>query len=285
MSAIFKSEAARDAVHGAYRRALDAWPVPHEELRVAAREGETFVVACGDPAAPPVILLHGAQSNAAGWMFDAALFSRAFRVLAVDLIGEAGFSAPSRPPLQGEAYALWLDDVLAGLGVERAAFVGVSLGGWLALDYAVRRPGRISRLALLCPAGVGAQKNFLLRAAPLLLLGPWGANKVGEMVFGPRPKITPESARPLSEMMGLILRGYRPRALKIPAFSNAALAGLAMPVLAILGGRDVLLDTAGARERLCRLVPEAEIAFLPEARHFIPGQGPRIFDFLRAGEA
>lgn len=282
MSAIYKSAAAEAAVHAAYRQVLDGWPIPHQELRIPTAQGETFVVACGPQDAPPLIALHGAQANAAAWMFDCLEWARHFRVYAIDMIGEAGFSAPSRPPLDGDAHARWLDEVLVGLGVARAAFVGVSLGGWLALDYANRRPAKVERLALLCPAGIGRQKNFLLKAAPLLLLGPWGASKVGELVFGPRPTEVPEAAKPFVAMMDLIVAGVRPRAIAIPRLSDAELAALSMPVLAILGGRDVLLRTDETRDRLQRHAPHAQIRWLPDARHYIPGQAGAILDFLRA---
>ena len=72
---------------------------------------------------------------------------------------------------------------MAGLGLMRAAFVGLSLGSWLALDYASRRPDRVERLALICPAGIGRQKNFLAKAAVFMLLGPWGVRMAREMVF------------------------------------------------------------------------------------------------------
>jgi pimeloyl-ACP methyl ester carboxylesterase len=196
------------------------------------------------------------------------------------MIGDAGLSAPSRPRLESDAHALWLDDVLAGLGVERAAFVGLSLGGWLALDYATRRPGRVERLALICPAGVGRQKNFLLKAAPLMLLGPWGMRKAREMVFGPAPKVLPEVVRPLMELMTLIGQEYRPRVVRIPTLGDAALAAIAVPLLAIVGGRDVLIDSDQTRERLSRLVPKARVHYLPDARHFIPGQAGSVMAFL-----
>jgi len=281
-TAIFKTPAGAEQVMALYHRVLERWPVPCEQRRLPTRQGETFVVACGPAEAPPLILLHGAQSNTASWMFDAAAWSSRFRVYAIDMIGDAGFSAPSRPPLESDAHALWLDDVLAGLGVTRAAFVGLSLGGWLALDYATRRPDRAERLALICPAGIGRQKNFLLKAAPLMLLGPWGMRKAREMVFGPAPKQLPDIVRPLIELMGLIGREFRPRVVKIPVISDAGLASLTMPVLAIAGGRDVLIDSAETRDRLARHAPHAEVVFLPEGRHFLPGQTARVGTFLTA---
>jgi pimeloyl-ACP methyl ester carboxylesterase len=282
---IFKSTAEAQAVHALYRQVLDGWPQPKTELRLPTREGETFVVASGNEDAPPLVLLHGAQSNAAAWMFDTALWSRAFRCYAVDMIGEAGFSAPSRPPLDSDAHALWLDDVMAGLGLAKASFVGVSLGGWLALDYAKRRPAAVERLALVVPAGIGRQKNFLLRAAPLLLLGRWGRARMREMVLGPSRGEAPPVARPLVQLLGLVGRTIRPRVVKLPRLSDAELNRLTMPMLVIVGGKDVLLDSEDTRRRLARSAPHAELIFLLEARHFIPGQASRILTFLQGGGA
>jgi pimeloyl-ACP methyl ester carboxylesterase len=55
-------------------------------------------------------------------------------------------------------YAAWLDDVFDGLARTQPAMVGTSPGGWLALDYAIRRPGRVTRLALMAAAGARRQR-------------------------------------------------------------------------------------------------------------------------------
>jgi pimeloyl-ACP methyl ester carboxylesterase len=276
----FRSAEGAETVRRLYRQVLDDWPMPASELRLPTRQGETFVLAFGREDGPPVILLHGAQANAAAWILDAMPWAARFRLYAIDMIGEAGFSAPSRPPLASDAHALWLDDVLSGLGLSRAAVVGVSLGGWLALDYASRRPGFVERLALICPAGIGRQKNFLLRAAPFLLLGAWGKRRMRELVLGPTVAEPPEALKPLIALMEAIGRSIRLRLGMIPRLSDAELQRLKMPVLAIMGGQDVLIDSADTRSRLQEFVPHAEISFLPEARHFIPGQSEPVLRFL-----
>jgi len=211
MAGIWKSEAGRAAVLERYAQFLQHWPTPSAQLRLPTSQGETFVVACGPQGAPAVLLLHGSMANTTSWNGDAAILARRFRVYAVDMIGEPGFSAPSRPPLSSEAYAVWMDEVMAGLGVERAAFVGISLGGWLALDFAVRRPRRVTALALLCPGGVGVTKNILLWVIPLMLLGPFGRRLVmkrlgaGAVTDGASPAV-----KAFGAFMGLIQANFPP---------------------------------------------------------------------------
>lgn len=280
MTAIFRTEAGQRALHECYRQLLDHWPVANEQLRLPTREGETFVIACGPVDAPAVVLLHGAQANVSTWMGDVAVWAQRFRIYAVDAIGDVGLSAPSRPALDGEGYALWLDDVLAGLGVERAAFVGLSLGGFIALDYAVRRSERVTALALLCPAGIGKQKNLLAKAFPLLFLGGWGRKKLRETVFGPAPTTLTPAQQAFGGFIAMIHANAIPRVVKIPLASDAALAGLRMPVMAVAGGRDALIDSAGTRRRLARHVVDAEVTLLPDAYHLLPSQTATVMGFL-----
>lgn len=281
MSAIYKTPEGEQAVRDAYLAVLANWPTPSEQLRIPTRQGETLVLVSGPKDAPPLVVFHGAHANTARWMREAATWSQAFRVYLVDVIGDAGLSAPSRPPLAGEDHALWLDDVMAGLGLDKVALVGESLGGWLAIDYATRRPERVTRLALLCPAGVGSQKNLLLKALPLLLLGAWGAHKLTELVLGPPSPNPSPLQNQVGDLMNLIFQHGHRRILKIPVFGDQALRRLAMPVLAMVGGKDVLLDSAGTRRRLAANAPHAQVLYLPEGRHLLPDQTDTILAFLR----
>ncbi|MEU6413816.1 alpha/beta hydrolase [Microbispora sp. NPDC046933] len=269
-----------------YEEILGRWPVASDRLRVPTREGETFVIVSGPPDAPPLVLLHGSTTNNAMWMGDVATWARHYRVHAVDLIGEPGLSAPSRPPLGSDAYALWLDDVLEGLGLSRVSLVGASLGGWMAVDYAIRRPGRVERLALLCPGGIGRQKaSFAVRALVLLLFGEWGRRRVLTMVMGDAPSGSEPRLAAYLDYAAQISRHFRPRREKLPVFGDGALGGLTMPVLVILGGRDVMLDSRDTERRVRRAVKHATIRFLPDAGHGLRGQAEPVLAFLRESTA
>lgn len=282
MTSVFKSAEGERAVRERYLQFLKFWPVPNQQLRVPTREGETFIVACGDEKAPPLLLLHGSIANSAMWMGDVAAWAAHFRVYAVDIIGDAGLSAPSRPPLASEAHALWLDDVMQALSLTRASMVGTSFGGWLALDYATRRPERVESLAVLCPGGIGRQKiGILFKVVPLQMCGAWGVRKAREMVLGRAPSNPSLAIKAFIGFVSLIHQNFRQRMVKLPIFSDDALQQLTMPVMAIAGGKDVLMDSAATKRRLERNVPQAEIRYLPEAGHFIPGQTAPILEFLR----
>lgn len=278
MTTIYKSEAGADQIQAAYRAMLEAWPVPSEHLRVPTREGETFVVASGPEHAPPLVLLHGSGTNAAMWGGDVASWSEHFRVYAVDMIGEPGLSAPSRPALGSEAYAFWLDDVLHGLGVTRASIVGASLGGWLALDYATRRPDRVERLGLLCPGGIGRQTmGWLFKAILFRPFGRWGQRKTVELVAGlGGPEVV--QAR---DYIALIFTHFLPRRDRLPVFSDEELSRLTMPVLVIVGGRDVMFDSRHTVARVEQAIPHAEAHLLPDVGHSILGQTEAVRAFLR----
>ncbi|VWB72256.1 alpha/beta hydrolase [Burkholderia lata] len=285
MSAIFRSPRHARAIRAAYDAALSHWPAGHRRITVQTRHGTTHVIACGPEHAPPVVLIHGAQTTAASWQHYATEWSKHCRLYAIDVIGEAGPSAPSRPPLASDAYAQWLDDVLDGLGVARAAFVGISLGARTSLDFALRRPARVTRLALLCPSGIGRQKPFLWWALPLLLLGDVGRTCVRRRVLGRFPPASTPAERDTFTLMRAVDRGLRPRVETIPVFGDGALRTLSTPTLAIVGGRDVMLDSRDTCDRLTRLVPHAQVRFLPDQYHFIRGQRDTVLAFLMSTEA
>ena len=285
MNRLYRSEQGALRAEAAYRALLARWPVPARHFHVPTRHGDTFIVACGNPGAPPLMLLHGSGGNSAMWLDEVAIWAPHFEVFAVDVIGEPGLSAPTRLALASDGHAQWLDDVVTALGLARVSVIGASLGGWLALDYAARRPARVERVVLLVPGGIGRQRpSFLLKMIPLALLGAWGRRKALQLTLGATPAGPTAAYCAYRAFLSLVQQVFHRRMEALPIFTDAALAQLAMPVLALLGARDIVLDSAETQERLERTVAGARVVRLEAAGHGVFGQGPNILDFLRGTE-
>ncbi|WP_157250323.1 alpha/beta fold hydrolase [Nonomuraea typhae] len=271
----YRSAEGARLVEDGYRELLRDWPVPYEEVRVPTSQGETFAVVSGPPDAPPLVLLHGSAANAAMWAGPAGAWARRFRVVAVDMIGEPGLSAPSRPPLASGVYGPWLGEVLDGLGLGRVSVVGTSLGGWLGLEFAVAAPSRVERMVLTCPSGIGRQRyGKLLLALPFLPFGRPGQRVARRILLGP-VSLPPESGYFRHKVA--IDRYFRPRREKVPIVAD--LGRLTMPLLVVIGAHDAFLDSRETARRLAHL-PNATVRLLPDAGHLLPPQTTETLAFL-----
>jgi len=125
----------------------------------------------GDPAGRAVVLLHGMKFQAETWRELGTLGQLAgqgLRVLAVDLPGFG--RSPANPLPQGEVVHRLLDK----LDIHRAVLVGPSMGGRVAMEYAIVHPERLAGLVLVGPVGVADNRADLGRiTVPVLVV--WGS--------------------------------------------------------------------------------------------------------------
>ncbi len=259
----FKSPAGEKTVMALYDDLLRRWPVSYNTHTVQTGIGATFVIACGDLATRPLLLLHGAGSNATMWIGDIAAYSAQYRVYAVDLPGEPGKSTPVRPAYNGPAYAEWLRDVLDELQIDSTAIVGISQGGWAALKFATTYPQRVNQLATIAPAGVVPnRKSFLPRALLLMLLGNWGLERLTRLLYGDEP--VPEG---VSEVMAVLMGNFNARRDAAPLFSDDELKQLTMPVFLAGGSKDIIFDNTASAARMQKLLPHFTANIVPGAGH------------------
>ena len=274
-NSVYKSDAARDAFRAQYAAILGSFPFGQQYVDTSY--GKTFLLTAGLEALPPALILHGSCSNSAFMTPELAAISGEYRAYAADIIGEAGNSAEFRPELTSDAYALWLREVMDALHVDRTIVVGSSLGGWLALKLAVTFPERVSRLILIAPGGLSAQKREIVEMADRA--------RARNETLTMDASVTGGAALPreVIDFMNLILMSYYPITEILPVFTDAQLQRLQMPVLFVAGENDVMLDMAGAAARLRSNVPHAEVHLLKDAGHIILNAAEYILPFLRKG--
>ena len=96
---------------------------------------------------PPVVFLHGAGGGTQiGWFQQIPYFERHYRCIVID---HRGFGSSTDPDKEGPTrFADDLEALLDRLGIERAALIAQSMGGWTALGFAFRNPSRVSALVM-----------------------------------------------------------------------------------------------------------------------------------------
>jgi pimeloyl-ACP methyl ester carboxylesterase len=102
---------------------------------------------------PPLVFVHGLSGSWPNWLEQLPLFAASHRVIALDLPGFGRSPMPSEE-ISISGYARTLDALLGKLGVDAAAVVGNSMGGFISAELAIAFPERVERLVLVSAAGL-----------------------------------------------------------------------------------------------------------------------------------
>jgi pimeloyl-ACP methyl ester carboxylesterase len=251
-----------------------AWPVASETRIIETPSGQTFVRLSGRLTDPPLILLPGSQGTSLTWIPNIAALSAHYRTCALDSIYDFGLSVSRRNIKKPEDLVTWLDEVLTVLVPEGPlSLVGLSYGGWLASQYALRFPERLHKVVLLAPAVTVLPVSFALICRALLTLIPlpgfrqqfyyWLLHDsvqsgetgrafvdeavadwaVAERCFGPLPRVI---ATVLDDK---ILEDFR------------------VPCLFLVGENEKIYSARKAVKRLNRVAPWIKTELIPRAGH------------------
>ena len=110
----------------------------------------------------PLIVIHGGGDSGRAWLENAAELSRYYRVYLPDLPG-FGHSKTAAEDFELSSYVTFVEDFSRSLGLGRFHLVGHSLGGGIALNYALRFPHKIKRLVLVSSLCLGREIAFWAR--------------------------------------------------------------------------------------------------------------------------
>jgi pimeloyl-ACP methyl ester carboxylesterase len=151
-----------------------------ETLRT--RSGRVSILSAGT-GAQTVLCLHGLGGTKASFLPTVAALADDYRVVAMDLPGFGESDKPIGAPYNAGWFAATVFDSLDALEVERAALIGNSMGGRIAIEAGLIDRSRVRRLVLLSPALAWLRDR---RWAPLVrLLRP----ELGLLQVAPRPVV------------------------------------------------------------------------------------------------
>lgn len=274
-----------------YRQAYDAmmayFPEPYETIDIPGSYGSTHLVVSGPPDAPALVLLHGGRASLTMWSRNLADLRQAHRVYAVDIIGQPGKSRANAKFQKRADLVPWFTELLDALHLARPNLVGQSYGGWFALAFALQRPERVNKLALISPAACFMPLSFqhMLQGARMFFFPSRAAMRSFKLWETYLPNLQCPQNRAFFEakleQLTLGFQHFRCQGEANPGiFSDQELRGLKAPTLLLIGEQEVIYNPVASIERAQRLVPTLEARLIPEASHDLAYFQARTVDEL-----
>lgn len=234
---------------------------------------ETYYLREGRGA--PLLLLHGWGVTHESFAPLVPVLADRFSLLRVDLPG-FGWSPPPPTAWGSAEYRAHVAALLDGLGIGRAAVLGHSFGGRIAIRLAAEEPARVARLVLVASAGLRPPRSLGVRArvAVTKLLaglgrlpgcGPWGRR----LQEGWRARVGSRDYRSAGGMRPTLVRLVNEDLLPL-------LPGIAAPTLLLWGDRDREVGR-WAVETMRAQIPGARLTVFPGAGHFPFAEAPEAF--------
>ncbi|HWO93322.1 MAG TPA: alpha/beta fold hydrolase [Dehalococcoidia bacterium] len=250
----------------------------------------------------PLILAHGYSATLAMWERQVEALSAKYRLVLYDMRGHGQSEAPEDfAAYTMEAYAADQAGLLDHLGIEQAFVGGLSMGGMVALQFAVTYPERV-RALLLCdtsaenPPGMAeeAERADQIWAVAQRFIAERGREEFAKRLLAnfqrlPLPNVDPQmQERYVERMANASLHGHfgASKAVRARPSLLPRLPELAMPTLIIVGDRDPLVPAAAAMKQA---IPSARTVLFSECGHGTAAWKPDVFnhvvlDFLEAVE-
>jgi pimeloyl-ACP methyl ester carboxylesterase len=270
----FRSEAARSEYLAFYDARAARWPVPSRTRTVRTRFGETFVRESGPESGPPLVLLPGMSSSSLMWETLIAPLAERHRTIAVDSVFDVGRSTPFEDARSTEDLAQWVDELLAGLALDRVDLVGMSYGAFIAAHVALRHPERLRRSVWLAPAGVAARLSW--RWVSRALASGFSRSihrSFTEWMFADAVG-TAEGRRVVEELIAdtqVMIRCCERRPIVTPAtMTDAELAAIRVPSLMLVGEHETVCVARDAVERVREVAPSVRAELVSGAGHDLP---------------
>jgi pimeloyl-ACP methyl ester carboxylesterase len=150
---------------------------------------------------PAIIFVHGWTCDATSWDAQVPAFSRTHRVITLDLPGHGQSAQPKDGRFSMELFARAIEAVRKEAGVDRAVFVGHSMGGPVVRQYALTYPAHVAALVLV-DGLVLMKDDGTARQPPAPMTGPEGRKARETMVRGMfGPKTTAANQQHILKMM------------------------------------------------------------------------------------
>ncbi len=248
--------------------------IPAQDVMI----GDTFVRISGQGF--PLVFVHGFTTTSEFWKEQTEEFAKSYRVIRINLPGHGRSPAPTARSYRIEDFVEDVGRVFQALSVDTAVLIGLSMGGIIAQEFAIKYPRLVKALVLVDTTAHGTGADATADAF-LAAVGKRGAEKavqdLSDISFG-------SSASPA------LVGWARQQVIQTPEFvaraairsisdsdTRNSLSEIKQPTLVIAGEEDLVTPT-GESEILAKGISNSTLSIIPKAGHFSMLERPRAFN-------
>jgi pimeloyl-ACP methyl ester carboxylesterase len=277
------------------------WREHQRWVRVEDRWMNVIDIGPEDGGEGTIVWIHGLAGSWQNWLENLPHFARTHRCVAMDLPGFGASEMPAHK-ISIAGYARTVDALLTELGIERAAVVGNSMGGFIGAELAIQFSTWVQRLVLVSAAGLTIEHQRFEPVLGALRVGKnvmaygtgWLASKADWLARRPRSRhamfgiVAAHPSRLPGPLVAEQLRGSGK-----PGFVDALdaltdypirdrLERIQAPALVVWGEDDMLVPVRDAWE-FGELIPDARVVVYADTGHVAMLERPDAFNALVAG--
>ncbi|MED0826980.1 alpha/beta hydrolase [Bacillus pacificus] len=265
-----------------YEKSLKLWPTNFSSYFVQTSQGKTHIIESGNKLAQPLVLLHGAKMSSTMWYSNILQWSKQFRIMCVDILGDKNKSIPKKDFTNRLSYALWLKEVLHTLEISSTNIVGLSYGALHTVNFLTFFPEMVNKAVIMSPAATYIPFHPLFFSyASGMMNSREGVEKFLDWIFNKRYTIHPFIQEQLiaGMMRNNSVKNETSTEQGFPyIFKNQELAKIQTPMLLMLGENEVMYNPIEAFKCAENSSPNLTVELVKDVGHLMSMENPQYIN-------
>jgi pimeloyl-ACP methyl ester carboxylesterase len=272
MVSIYKNNQAKIDLMNLYDEKLKTLQIDYTNIDVHTKFGKTRVVKTGNSKGKTIVMFHGYNAGAPITLEAVKNILDKYCFYVVETIGQATKSEENIINIKNDSFALWVEEVLNKLKIQKANFIGISYGAFIVEKLMIYRPKFIDKSILVVPSGIVNGNVWQSTKKLTFPLIRWRITKKEEHLKSFLSAFAPIEDDFLLRMLSLMMKGIKLDT-RIPKLLNSKeIENFTAPVYIIAAKKDIYFPGEKIAIRSKKLFLNLKEVYLLENSKHMPSK-------------
>ena len=209
MKSIYKNNKAKLDLMNLYDEKLKSLQIDYTNIDVNTKFGRTRVVKTGNSIGKKIVLFHGYNAGAPITLEAVKDILNVYCFYVIETVGQATKSEERIMNIKDDSFALWADEVLEKLELEKVNIIGISYGAFIVEKLITHKPQRVKKCILVVPSGIVNGNVWESTKKLTLPLIKWKITKSEKHLKSFLGAFVPDNDDFLYRMLSLMMKGLK----------------------------------------------------------------------------